>query len=193
LKAACKKDLKVTQGKVQETSAGFLMVSGPKERAQFKHGRQQHAVLRFRYRSPSEKVMPLASGGIVRQIGLKLRTKNTCNLLYVMWRICPDEYILVTLKRNPDKSMHKQCQASGYQAIATIPLGSLQISAKDHKMHTISACLDAHVQGYRLTVIADDRKIWSGTIDADVMRDMNGPAGFRSDNGNFIFKLYCCT
>jgi hypothetical protein len=190
LKAARKTDLQVTQGKVQETGTGFLMVQGPKERAQLKHGRQQQAVLSFRYRMPSEKELPLASGGIVRQIGLKLRTKNTCNLLYVMWRICPDEYIFVTLKRNPGESMHRQCRASGYQTIAIIPLSSLQITAKDNKIHTVSASLNLQVNAYRLSVIVDDHKLWSGTIDLDLLNDINGPAGFRSDNGNFIFKLF---
>jgi len=190
LEAVCKTDLKVTRGKVQETSAGFLTVNGPKERAQLKQGKHQHAVLRFRYKAPSAKVSRLASGGVVRQIGLKLRTKNTCNLLYVMWRIDPNEHIFVILKRNPRKPTHKQCGASGYRTIAIMSLSHLQITAKDHQTHTLSARLVTQTDGYLLSVAVNDCELWSGTIDSDLLNEINGPVGFRSDNGNFCFKLF---
>jgi hypothetical protein len=39
-------------------------------------------------------------------------------------------------------------------------------------------------------VTIDGRRIWSGDIDAKLIADINGPVGFRSDNGSFIFKLF---
>ena len=43
---------------------------------------------------------------------------------------------------------------------------------------------------YAGEVTIDGRQVWSGGIDAKLIADINGPVGFRSDNGSFIFKLF---
>jgi hypothetical protein len=43
---------------------------------------------------------------------------------------------------------------------------------------------------YDLLVKADGHLVWKGPIDAALLDDIDGPAGFRSDNGVFTFKFY---
>jgi hypothetical protein len=60
----------------------------------------QIAEIHFKYLGPSQDSRPLASGILRRQIGLKLRAQDSCNLIYAMWRIEPDTGVTVSLKRN---------------------------------------------------------------------------------------------
>ena len=125
-------DLTVTQGTVssvprQAAPAGFrgpvLMTRSPGMRAVHRDG-GRHATrvtLRFRLRGPSETTKPLGSGAIRRQIGLKLRAKDPCNLVYVMWRDQPAPVIVVSVKRNPGEHTSAECGNRGYTDVATIP------------------------------------------------------------------------
>lgn len=183
-------DLKVTLGAVSQTRSGFLTVVGPKERAQRKTGTHQDATLRFRYRGPSKRTSRLASGGFVRQIGLKMRTKDTCNLLYVMWRIEPAEEIVVTIKSNPGKSTHGDCGARGYTTIANIPLEDFDVTATTHSAHRLRARVEEKSGNFLCIVDVDGKTVWSGPLEPGVIGPINGPVGFRSDNGSFIFKLF---
>jgi hypothetical protein len=185
-----KSDLKVTLGSVTQTKSGYLTVVGPKERGQRKSGTHQDATLQFRYRGPSKKISKLASGGFVRQIGLKMRTKNTCNLLYVMWRIEPKEEIVVTIKSNPGKSNHGDCGAGGYKDVARISLEEIGVSATNQQTHRLRAHIHEENGFFKCSVYVDDKEIWSGDLDAKIIAPINGPVGFRTDNGSFIFKLF---
>jgi len=185
-----KSDLKVTLGSVSQTRSGFLTVTGPKERAQRKTGKHQDATLQFRYRGPSKRTSKLASGGFVRQIGLKMRTKNTCNLLYVMWRIEPVEEIVVTIKSNPGKSTHRDCGAGGYVAIARIPLKDFRVTATTNAAHRLRARIEQNGGSFSCIVDVDDQTIWTGQLDPKLIAPINGPVGFSTDNGSFIFKLF---
>jgi hypothetical protein len=185
-----KSDLKVTLGSVTQTKSGYLTVVGSKERAQRKTGTHQDAMLQFRYRGPSKTTSKLASGGFVRQIGLKMRTKDTCNLLYIMWRIDPVEEIAITIKSNPGKSNHVDCGADGYIKVASIPLKDIGVSATTQETHRLRAKIDEKNGEFQLTVDVDEKTIWSGALDPKIIAPINGPVGFRSDNGSFIFKLF---
>ena len=183
-------ELKVTLGAVTQTKSGYLTVVGSKERAQRKTGTHQDAMLQFRYRGPSEATSKLASGGFVRQIGLKMRTKDTCNLLYVMWRIEPVEEIAIMIKSNPGKSNHSDCGAGGYINVASIPLKDIGVTATSQEAHRLRAKIDEKNGEFKLTVDVDEKTIWSGDLDPKIIAPINGPVGFRSDNGSFIFKLF---
>lgn len=182
-------DLDITSGEVKQTASGFLTVVGPQERAQLKAGNHSLALLQFRYRGKSEKTEPLDGGDVVHQIGLKLRAMNTCNLLYVMWRIEPKEEIVISIKRNPGKTTHAQCGAGGYNFIARIPLTKLNLTATDQQTHRLQAKLEKKEGTDLLAVTIDGQAAWSGPLPAALMADLQGPVGFRSDNGSFIFKL----
>ncbi len=185
-----KNDITVTLGAVSQTRTGYLMVVGPKERAHRKTGSHQDAMLQFRFRGQSAKTSKLASGGIVRQIGLKMRTKDTCNLLYVMWQMEPTEEIVVTVKSNPGRSTHRDCGALGYIKVAQVPLKELGITATTHDTHRLRARIDQSHGTFTCKVDLDDQAVWAGPLDATVISSINGPVGFRSDNGSFIFKLF---
>ena len=73
--------------------------------------------------------MPLASGEMRRQFGLKLRAEDACNLVYAMWRIEPESKLVVSVKSNPGQHTSAQCGNRGYQNIKPLhssPLPSLR-------------------------------------------------------------------
>jgi hypothetical protein len=186
-------DLDVSDGKVGENEDGFLTITSPEVRATQQAKGARAARLVFTYNGTTQEVAKLASGDVAHQLGLKLRAKNTCNLLYVMWKIEDKERIAVSVKRNPGKSTHKECGAEGYVGIkpAFEEKGSHLPSARDGKQHTLEAELTkADRSKYTLLVKADGKVVWKGTIEAKLLDDIDGPAGFRSDNSDFTFKFY---
>src|SRR4051812_22458153 len=82
-----RRDLCVTNGAITEVGNGSLLAETESSRAIAPGTDGRVAELRFRYLGQSASIRPLASGELRQQIGLKLRAKNQCNLLYVMWHI----------------------------------------------------------------------------------------------------------
>ena len=183
-------DLRVSLGTISQTTSGYLTVIGPKERAVRTSGKHSQALLRFRYRGPSKKTAPLDSGAVIEQIGLKMRAMNTCNLLYIMWRIKPTEELYIAIKRNPGKVNYEDCGANGYKVLGRVPLKPLGITAAKQKTHRLGASVTETAGRYACEVTIDGRRIWSDEINAKLISDIKGPVGFRSDNGSFIFKLF---
>ena len=141
------------------------------------------AQLTFTYQGPSKTESPLANGEVRRQIGLKLRAVNTCNLVYVMWHVEPTPGVYVSVKSNPGKSTHAQCGANGY--INLRPTGGTQPPQVTAGVkHVLRATLD----GRTLRAYADEKLAWEGTL-PDVADTLSGPAGVRSDNGKFDFEV----
>lgn len=187
------KDLNVTQGELKETASGFLEISGPRTRAVERTVAAKAAQLSFRYRGHSDSDEPLDSGMFRRQIGLKLRAANSCNLLYVMWRIEPEEKLVVSLKSNPGQVSDDDCGAGGYTNLvpdAPVVTFPPRTSAKDKATHRLMAKLSPVGNGaFQLIVFADMQEVWRKTIN-NLPQEIAGPAGFRTDNGSFIFKFY---
>src|ERR1700680_5017712 len=107
-------NLCVTNGVVSVRHDGRLEIDTPSSRGVVRVATAQTAAVRFRYLGPSESSKPLASGELRRQIGLKLRAQDTCNVVYAMWHIEPDSRIAVSVKRNAGKHTHEECDARGY-------------------------------------------------------------------------------
>ncbi len=181
-------DLCVTNGAVSALSGGWLAIDTPSSRAVVstapKRMADQVAEIRFRYLGPTRTSRPLASGELRRQIGLKLRAENTCNLIYAMWHIEPDAKIAVSIKRNVGMHTHAQCDAHGY----------LNITAQRHldvppirpgETHT----LRAELHGNDLTVTADGKGAWQGSL-GNAASSLSGPPGFRTDNARFELQYY---
>ena len=134
------------------------------------------AALTFTYRGETEHTRALASGQERRQLGLKLRAANGCNLVYVMWRLDPRPALDISVKHNPGMTTHKQCGASGYHKVKhgeLIAVPPLVIG----ETHT----LRAEIHGDELTAWIDDQPAWRGSL-PDHARELSGPAGLRSDN-----------
>jgi len=134
------------------------------------------ASLAFTYRGETEHTRALASGQERRQLGLKLRAANGCNLVCVMWRLDPKPKLDISVKYNPGMTTHKQCGAGGYQKVkpaehrAVPPL----VVGESHTLR-------AEIDGDELTVWIDDQPSWRGSLPAHA-RELSGPAGLRSDN-----------
>jgi hypothetical protein len=182
LQRVTRDQLCVTNGEITTTPQGRLAINTPSSRAIVQIPTATGvAEIRFTYLGPSEGSKPLASGEMRRQIGLKLRALNQCNLLYVMWHIEPDTKIAVSIKRNPGQSTHEQCDAHGYTTIR--PRASTTLPrVLPGESHTLRAAL----AGENLTLTADGKTVWEGSIGNDVT-GIDRPVGLRTDNARFEF------
>jgi hypothetical protein len=137
------------------------------------------ASLTFTYKGETFETRGLASGQERRQIGLKLRAQDSCNVVYVMWRLDPKPKLDVSIKFNPLKKTHEECGADGYTKIR--PHKKTFVPAFEYgKTHT----LRAEVVGDELYAWIDDQLLFQGTL-PDTARAFQGPAGVRSDNVKF--------
>ncbi|NVB82469.1 MAG: hypothetical protein HOV81_29085 [Kofleriaceae bacterium] len=127
----------------------------------------------------------LASGQERRQIGLKLRAENGCNLVYVMWRLDPKPKIDVSVKRNVGQKTSKECGAEGYTKVKpTSSLGPADLpTLDDNTEHE----LRAEITGDALVAWVDGRVAWMGSL-PETARTLAGPAGVRSDNLDFELR-----
>jgi len=138
----------------------------------------------FTYRGPSQGVAPLASGELRRQIGLKLKARNTCNVVYVMWRIAPSAGIHVQVKSNPGRRTHEECRDLGYRTVvATWRRDAPVLEAGQRRV------LTAEIEANVLRVAVDDVPVWEGALPDSVLAS-DGPVGVRSDNGDFDVELW---
>jgi hypothetical protein len=138
--------------------------------------RSSDAELYFRYIGRPPRTAPLASGEMREQVGLKLRAKDTCNVVYVMWHLAPEPGVAVSVKHNPGKSTHEQCGATGYIIVkprASQPAGRVDASTT----HTLRATLEHRT----LRVLADGVVTWEGELPAEAF-SFDGPVGVRTDN-----------
>jgi hypothetical protein len=141
------------------------------------------AELEFIYEGPSAEDAPLASGELRRQIGLKLRAADTCNVVYVMWHIMPTPTLAVSVKRNPGMTEHTECRDGGYRTIKASreePVPEIH----EGETHRLRATLD----GDTLHVVVDGRQAWEGNVGEDALT-FDGPIGIRTDNGRFLFRV----
>jgi hypothetical protein len=177
----------VTNGAVTALPGGRLAIDTPSSRG-FLQGStastaDQVAEIRFRYLGPSQDSKPLASGELRRQIGLKLRAQDTCNLVYAMWRIEPEAIVAVSVKRNAALHTHEQCGARGY--INFKPQDRTPLPLRPGETHT----LKAELHGQELTVTADGNVAWQGSLGSAASLPV-GPVGFRTDNARFVLEYF---
>jgi hypothetical protein len=117
------------------------------------------------------------------QIGLKLRAEDGCNLLYAMWRIAPKPGVVVSLKRNPGQHRSDDCGNGGYTNLR--PKRGARIEAfRVGEHHAIRA----EQRGDELRVLVDGQLAWEGALPPEAT-SLQGPPGFRSDNGRFELEL----
>ena len=181
LRPVALRDLCVTNGEIRMDPDGRLEINTPSSRAVLRFRSEPVAEIRFTYLGPSEQSKPLASGELRRQIGIKLRAQDTCNLVYAMWHIQPDPRVAVSIKRNPGMSSHEQCHAGGY--INLKPSGE----AEPPKIAVGQThVLRAEMRGASLFVSADAVEVWHGDL-GPVVAGLDGPAGLRTDNARFVF------
>jgi hypothetical protein len=173
----------VTEGSIDRGSGNRLSVNVPKMRAFVTVLTSQEVEVHFTYlgETPGEK--PLGSGEMRRQVGLKLRAQDPCNLVYAMWRIEPSSELVVSLKSNPGQHTSAECGNRGYRNIKAVhssPVPPLQPGT----VHT----LRGEMNGAELRVYADNRLVWEGGV-GPLGGSLNGPVGIRSDNVRWELEL----
>jgi hypothetical protein len=134
------------------------------------------AALEWIYKGDTAQTRDLASGTARRQVGLKLRAQNGCNLVYVMWRLDPKPQIEVSVKVNPGKATHAECGADGYTKVRPTKSWKVPVLASGDR-HTLRAA----ISGDDLTAWVDEKVVWRGSL-PKAARSLSGPAGIRSDN-----------
>jgi hypothetical protein len=165
----------VTEG-VATQVGDLLSIDSPKFRAIAARLTDPAAELRFTYRGPTAETSALGSGRVRRQIGLKLRAQNGCNLVYAMWRLEPTSEVVVQVKRNPGQQAFAECENRGYrnvQPLHTDPVPGVAIGST----HVLRALL----RGTALSVWADEVPVWEGMVGEDMV-EIDGPVGLRTDN-----------
>lgn len=130
----------------------------------------------FVYKGRSRGDRALASGQVRRQIGLKLRAADGCNLVYVMWRLDPRPQVEVSVKVNPGARTHAECGARGYT--------KLRPSGAPDPVVGQRYSMSAQIAGDGLSAWIDDQLVWQGTLPYGA-RSMTGPSGLRSDNVSY--------
>jgi hypothetical protein len=176
-----RRELCVTSGEIEQLGGHRLGIEVPEVRAVVLADTPQAAEIQFTYRGPSAGSRPLASGAMRRQVGLKLRAQDGCNLLYVMWRIEPRDEIVVSIKHNPGQRTSAECHTHGYETMkARRRAAPPPVTAGS--AHT----LRAELVGRELRVWSDGSPAWQGTLPA-MLDDFDGPVGLRTDNVRLEF------
>lgn len=173
----------ITWGNATRRSRTTLVVRDDSIRGELGRNHRDAAELSFVYRGISSKEQPLANGEMRRQIGLKLRAYDQCNVVYVMWHIEPDQGIRVQVKSNPGQNTHKQCGARGYINVKphwSKPIKPISIDER--------RTLRATIIGTELQVMADGELVWRGQLPEKAFM-FDGPVGLRTDNGNFDIEV----
>jgi hypothetical protein len=171
-------ELCVTHGEIGAGPSGRLAISDSVVRAVSTRGVSRTAELRFTLLGSTDKTVALSSGQVRRQLGLKLRAQNGCNLVYVMWRLEPQNELVVSVKRNPGMSTHAECGTQGYRnipAAKSVPVPSVAPG----EPHRLRAVLAEHGDG--LEVLIDGVHVWSGALGTEAL-GFDGPVGVRTDN-----------
>jgi hypothetical protein len=176
--------LRIEAGAVVPTGKASFTIRDPGLRAVVPGTSGSSARLAFVFRGPTQREAPLASGELRRQIGLKLRSQDTCNIVYVMWHVTPDTGVHVQLKYNPGQKTHLDCLDRGYRTLPGRAHRELP-SVRSGERHELVARID----GKTLRVLADGRPAWEGELPEQAFA-FEGPVGIRSDNGEFDVELW---
>ncbi|HEY2511800.1 MAG TPA: hypothetical protein VGI39_13120 [Polyangiaceae bacterium] len=166
----------VTSGTLAPAGVTRFRVDSPTFRAVTPAAAEPRAQLKFTYAGPTATTRALGSGAIRQQLGLKLRSQDPCNLLYVMWRFEPKQQLVVSIKRNPGLRTSAECGNQGYRNLKPRTEGKLP-PITPGASHT----LRAESSGETLRVFVDDALVWEGEIGAEALA-LAGPIGVRSDN-----------
>lgn len=172
----------MTSGRIDSQTSGRMHVDSGGVRGTVGESRGI-AELAFTYGGPSTSTAKLASGELRRQIGLKLRAQDTCNVVYVMWELEPKPDIVVSVKHTAGASRHAECGARGYQLVkpALHEDPPRVVPGAEHVLRVV-------VEGTELRVTADNLMAWKGTLPPEAFT-FDGPIGFRTDNGVFDFEV----
>jgi hypothetical protein len=177
-------ELKVTKGIVTEIAPDEFLVETPSLRGTVSTQIDTIACLKFRYFGVTDKRDKSGDGYEHHQIGIQLLAKNSCNLLYVMWRLQPEE-LVIKVKHNPGQTKHSECGNHGYHTIDRMPYPGFQIDEPHELLASISDIDSANI---KLQVWIDQQVALQTQIDRALLHNTPGVPGIRSDNGKYQFQ-----
>ena len=177
-------DFDVTDGKIELAPGKRLKVSTKQMRAALKFTTEQSATVKFTYLGPTKEVAHAGSRKLSSQFGIKLRARDDCNAVYVMWHFTPDQKIAVSVKRNPGKRTHAECLDHGYISNIKPRIADLPAPVGVNQPHVLTASMS----GSDLTVTADNKLVWWGDLGPATLA-FSGPVGLSSDNARVLFDL----
>jgi hypothetical protein len=93
-------------------------VETPTSRAEFLNTSGDKLELRIRYLGITDTKEYFADGTYQEQVGMKLRSMDGCNVIYVMRRINPNPGIVVSIKSNP--GIVSTCGDKGYTVLKSV-------------------------------------------------------------------------
>jgi hypothetical protein len=179
-------DLNITSGAITELEPTNLSINEPVTRATLKTCNAQVACVQFRHLGPTSRIVQSGNGQEFHQIGLKLRSLNPCNLIYVMWRIKPQPKLIILLKRNPERSTSAECGNRGYTTLAEIPFQPFLVG----QFNELMACVQTHPDGQgEVRCWVNWQEVLQAPVSSDVLQAVNGPPGIRTDNGQYHLRF----
>lgn len=174
----------VTSGEIEKRDDDTMTLRSPIVRATIGNTSRNIIEIDFRYLGPTLRQVPLASGEYRRQIGLKMRERNTCNVIYAMWHIEPTKGIHVSVKSNPKKNTHSECQDGGYKNLTPYFFSPTVPEIRYGESHRFGIRIDHN----SIHIDVDGLGVWSGELPRETL-GFEGPAGIRSDNGIFNLRI----
>lgn len=167
--------LVVTNGKIMPLA--IYEVETPSSRADVLDHSPNNLELTVKYLGPTTIKSPNADGSVQEQVGMKLRSQDGCNVVYVMRRINPNSSISVSIKSNPGVST--TCGDKGYLMVKSIPV----LPPALNSTFVIGAVFDKEDE--IMTLKLDGKVLWVG----DVPSVNKGTAGIRTDNAKIQFSF----
>jgi hypothetical protein len=173
------RELCVTSGELHATADARWLSTRPALRATAPLSAGHHAALEFRYLGSTEQQKRLASGNERRQLGLKLLSRDSCNVVYAMWRFDEPASVVASVKANPDFARHSECGNRGYQNLRPLWKAGVE-SPQIGSVHALSATLQRGLLEVRL----DQRPVLRAFVGGP-RAPTSGLSGLRSDNVRF--------
>lgn len=176
-------DICVTNGALMKDSNGKFIVDTPSSRAVVTGANDSAAAITFEYLGPASGETRLASGVVRRQLGIKLRAEDSCNVIYIMWGIEPQPGLIISMKVNEGKSTHSECGVKGYKLVPPTldkPIAPIRVG----EPRAMAANLD---DMGKLTVRVDGEVAWEGQT-FPAANTMYGYSGIRTDNVRMRFE-----
>lgn len=168
--------IKVTDGKVTQKGNTFKIES-KSSRFELEGRGGDELAIHVQYNGPTDDTSHLASGSVVSQVALKLRSLNQCNLVYVSRRFGPKSEILIQTKENKGQSTHKECGDKGYTRIAAVAIPSAELGQEFSMVGSF--------KNDNLTVRYNGKTVWSGNVPSELA----GNSGVRTDNAKVSIRL----
>jgi hypothetical protein len=118
-----------------------------------------------------------------RQIGIKLRAQDTCNIAGANWHIETDARVAVAVKRNGGRHTNAQRSAQGYLNMKPMRDRNAPAIGQD-EWHELKAVLSDS----SLPFWTNGQVAWDGSVAAPLAL-IEGPVGPRSDHGRFELEF----